>query len=67
MQLIEIAQNKKEEINKYFSMVFRYSITNFVNHNLESQKFTFYQNTLTTQNKIIKQKQKQKKKIPKMP
>ena len=56
MQLIEIAQNENEEINKYFSMVFRYSITNFVNHNLESQKFTFYQNTLTTQNKIMKQK-----------
>ena len=63
LRILKYFTYKNKEINKYLPMTFMGPITNFGNHNLESQKSKFFQNNPKTKNRV---RRHLKKKNPKM-
>ena len=64
LRILKYFTYKNKETNKYLPMTFMGPITNFGNHNLESQKSKFSQNNPITKNRV--RRDKKLKKIPKM-
>ena len=63
LRILKYFTYKNKEINKYLPMTFIGPITNFGNHNLESQKSNFFfQINPITKNRV----KRPKKKTPKM-
>ena len=56
LRIIKYFTYKNKEINKYLPMTFMGPITNFCNHNLESQKSKFFQNNPITKNMVMRHK-----------